>query len=108
MAAFGLYVLSMSLVGLFSMVVVAAFFALSASLVILFVVKLVQAYRSSQSDDELLSVITRLTLLNAISLTVTFIDGIITASFFTVPTNSVHFKWIDIASDYMTAFDVFT
>eukprot|EP01083_Nonionella_stella_P070122 187440_1 len=85
---------------------ISSFVLLSASLMALFVIKLTQSYRG-MSDQALISAITKLTVLNTISITITLVDGFVTVFFFGL-SDSKYFHWIDIASDYFSVLDTFT
>eukprot|EP01084_Bolivina_argentea_P227751 384698_1 len=85
-----------------------SYILLSISMIILFTHKLTQTYKQSVSDESIITAITKLTLLTTISITFTFIDGILSAAVLGVSTDSKYHIWIDILSDYATVLDTFT
>eukprot|EP01084_Bolivina_argentea_P201287 344080_1 len=104
----GIWITTPFLAAMLVAIFLLAFIALSISLVILFIYKLIEVFKGSQSDPALISAVTKLSLLNTLSISITFLDGIVTVAFFSVSNESRHFEWIDIVSDYMTALDTFT
>eukprot|EP01083_Nonionella_stella_P094220 264288_1 len=82
-----------------------AFMSLNISMVILFIYKLMQTIQSIAPDPSLISAITKLTILNTISISVTVTYTIMNAAFLSVASPN---PWMNIVWDLISTLDVFT